>query len=137
MLARQLAAVAERARLVADAASPRTPATPAPTCRPPAPNLGRDAAARLVRASNALPLPVAAPPQGAEPLLFAAADPAADNGGYYGPAGRFELTGPPAPPASRPGARDTAVAARLWAVAEDLTGRHPPRPHPALITAGP
>ena len=32
--------------------------------------------------------------QGAEPLLFAAADPAAVNGGYYGPGGRFGLVGP-------------------------------------------
>ena len=61
-------------------------------------------------------------PAGAEPLLFAAADPAAESGAYYGPAGRFELAGPTAPAHVPARARDTAVAARLWTVAEDLTG---------------
>ena len=71
--------------------------------------------------TNALPLPAQLPAQGAEPLLFAAADPAAENGGYYGPAGRFELTGPTAPAHVPARARDASVAARLWEVAEDLT----------------
>ena len=38
---------------------------------------------------------------GAEPLLFAAADPAAANGAYYGPGGRFGLVGPTGPARSR------------------------------------
>ncbi|RKE18447.1 SDR family oxidoreductase [Streptomyces sp. TLI_171] len=57
--------------------------------------------------------------QGAEPLLFAAADPAAAPGGYYGP--RWSLVGPTKPVRlPRPG-RDAATAARLWTAAEHLT----------------
>lgn len=60
--------------------------------------------------------------QGAEPLLFAAADPAAVNGRYYGPNGRFGLTGEvsEATPPRTAGGPD--LARSLWAVAEDLTG---------------
>ncbi|MEU6564146.1 SDR family oxidoreductase [Nocardia nova] len=58
--------------------------------------------------------------QGAEPLLFAATDPSATNGGYYGP--RWGLVGPAkSTRLPRPG-RDRTVAARLWAEAERLTG---------------
>ncbi|CAO0833563.1 hypothetical protein SMICM17S_11400 [Streptomyces microflavus] len=42
-------------------------------------------------------LPSQLPEQGAEPLLYAAADPGAVPGGYYGPGGRFGLVGPTAP----------------------------------------
>jgi NAD(P)-dependent dehydrogenase (short-subunit alcohol dehydrogenase family) len=59
---------------------------------------------------------------GAEPLLFAAADPAAVNGGYYGPTGRFGLVGPTGPARVNRRALDTAAAARLWTEAERLTG---------------
>lgn len=38
-------------------------------------------------------LPSQEPRQGAEPLLFAATDPAATDGGYYGPDARFGLVG--------------------------------------------
>jgi NAD(P)-dependent dehydrogenase (short-subunit alcohol dehydrogenase family) len=60
--------------------------------------------------------------QGAEPLLYAAADPEAVNGGYYGPGGRFGLVGPTVPfrPVRR--ALDTGTNARLWTEAERLTG---------------
>ena len=57
--------------------------------------------------------------QGTEPLLFAIADPAAQNGEYYGP--RNWVTGPTRrkrPPFS---ARRSDAAA-LWAAAEKLTG---------------
>lgn len=58
--------------------------------------------------------------QGTEPLLHAVADLDAVQGGYYGP--RWALVGP-AKPASMPrSARAKAVAARLWAEAERLTG---------------
>jgi NAD(P)-dependent dehydrogenase (short-subunit alcohol dehydrogenase family) len=60
--------------------------------------------------------------QGTEPLLFAAVDPAAAQGGYYGPSGRFGLVGPTGPARIPARGRDTAVAARLWAEAEGLTG---------------
>ncbi|MFB9659970.1 SDR family oxidoreductase [Glycomyces mayteni] len=58
--------------------------------------------------------------QGAEPLLFAAADPAAAQGAYYGP--QHMLTGPtkriPLPRSAR---RGPDYAASLWSVARDLT----------------
>jgi NAD(P)-dependent dehydrogenase (short-subunit alcohol dehydrogenase family) len=59
---------------------------------------------------------------GTEPLLFAATDPAAVNGGYYGPTGRFGLVGPTGPARVNRRAADTAAAARLWTEAERLTG---------------
>jgi NAD(P)-dependent dehydrogenase (short-subunit alcohol dehydrogenase family) len=86
------------------------------------PNLGRTRPSLMSWGANALPLPVQLPAQGAEPLLFAAADPAAENGAYYGPSGRFELSGPTGPARVPARARDTAAAARLWSAAETLTG---------------
>lgn len=59
--------------------------------------------------------------QGAEPLLFAAADPAAVQGGYYGPS-RWGLVGPTKHIATLPrSARRPGVADRLWRMAEELT----------------
>lgn len=58
--------------------------------------------------------------QGTEPLLYATADPGAVAGGYYGP--RWAVVGPTRPASTPRTARDKAVAARLWAEAERLTG---------------
>ncbi len=58
---------------------------------------------------------------GTEPLLYAAADPAAANGGYYGPSRWFGLVGPTTAVRPPRRARDSATAARLWAAAERLT----------------
>ena len=64
--------------------------------------------------------------QGALPTLFAATNPAAIGGGFYGPDGFMELTGGPTPARIPKQARDEAAAARLWAVSEELTGvRYP------------
>jgi NAD(P)-dependent dehydrogenase (short-subunit alcohol dehydrogenase family) len=60
--------------------------------------------------------------RGAEPLLFAAADPAAVQGGYYGPTGLLELAGRTGRARVPRLARDADAAARLWDVAEQLTG---------------
>ena len=92
------------------------------------PNMGRNRPSLTSWGSERLPLPIQEPAQGAEPMLFAATDPAAVNGGYYGPRGLFEMTGPTAPAKVPPRARDTAVAARLWATAEQLTGVALPTP---------
>jgi NAD(P)-dependent dehydrogenase (short-subunit alcohol dehydrogenase family) len=59
---------------------------------------------------------------GALPTLLAATSPQAERGGYYGPSRLFEMVGPPAKARVSKRARDEAVAARLWAVSEDLTG---------------
>lgn len=62
------------------------------------------------------------PPEGMLSILRAATDPKAVGGQYYGPTGRLGLAGPPVlvRPAER--ALDRDVAARLWTVAEELTG---------------
>jgi NAD(P)-dependent dehydrogenase (short-subunit alcohol dehydrogenase family) len=91
-------------------------------------NLGR-ARPRLTLATvTGRILPTQLAPQGAEPMLFAATDPGAVNGGYYGPANRFELVGPPAPARVPARARDDAAGVRLWEVAERLTGTTLPAP---------
>ncbi|MCA1187375.1 MULTISPECIES: SDR family oxidoreductase [unclassified Saccharopolyspora] len=65
-------------------------------------------------------VPSQGPAQGAEPLLFAATSRAATAGGYYGP--RWGLVGPAKQVALPRSGRDAALAARLWAEAERLTG---------------
>jgi len=59
---------------------------------------------------------------GARPLVYAAASPDAQAGGYYGPAGFREIKGSPGPARVMPQAQDIAAAERLWAVSETLTG---------------
>jgi NAD(P)-dependent dehydrogenase (short-subunit alcohol dehydrogenase family) len=58
--------------------------------------------------------------QGAEPLLFAAADPAAEQGAYYGPK-TLALVGPTKKAGLPSSARRPGVAEKLWSVAEKLT----------------
>ena len=59
---------------------------------------------------------------GATPIIYAATDPGAKGGGYYGPNGFGELTGATSPSRIMPQAADQAVSARLWTVSEALTG---------------
>jgi NAD(P)-dependent dehydrogenase (short-subunit alcohol dehydrogenase family) len=61
---------------------------------------------------------------GALPTLYAATSPNAVKAGYYGPAGFMELKGPVGVATVAPRARDQAVAAKLWAASEKLTGVH-------------
>jgi NAD(P)-dependent dehydrogenase (short-subunit alcohol dehydrogenase family) len=69
-----------------------------------------------------LPIPRQEAETGAEPLLFAAVDPAARSGEFFRPGGRMHLVGA-AEKATLPArARDGATATRLWAEAERLTG---------------
>ena len=61
--------------------------------------------------------------EGALPTLYAATAPGAEDGGYYGPQGFQETRGDEVGRAKvAPQALDTAVAARLWQICEDLTG---------------
>jgi len=60
--------------------------------------------------------------QGALPTLFAATDPAARSGGYYGPDGFGELRGHPAPAAIPKQALEAETARRLWEESLRLTG---------------
>ena len=85
--------------------------------------VARAATPCTARPSRSLPfVPSQLPPEGAEPMLFAAADPRAVEDGYYGPTGRFGLVGPTGPVRLSRRMRDDDTAARLWAVAQDLTG---------------
>jgi len=84
-------------------------------------SLGKDAVHRSSIARFPF-VPSQLPPEGAEPMLFAAADPRAVEDGYYGPTGRFGLVGPTGPVRLTRRMRDDDTAARLWAVAQDLTG---------------
>ena len=83
-------------------------------------SLGRSAPKRTLLTSGGF-LPTQEVEQGSEPLLFAAADPGAVNGAYYGPDGRFGLVGPTTRVAIPRSARGASLARSLWAVAEDLT----------------
>jgi NAD(P)-dependent dehydrogenase (short-subunit alcohol dehydrogenase family) len=60
--------------------------------------------------------------KGALPTLFAATSAEAKPGGYYGPDGAGERRGYPAPARLPAAATDAAMAQRLWAAAERLTG---------------
>jgi len=84
-------------------------------------SLGRDEPKRTPFNSGFTILPSQEVGPGTEPLLYAAADPAAVNGGYYGPSRWFGLVGPTTAVRPPRRARDTATAARLWAEAERLT----------------
>jgi NAD(P)-dependent dehydrogenase (short-subunit alcohol dehydrogenase family) len=80
----------------------------------------------LGRNGNELPpiqrtiLPSQGVEQGAEPLLYAAADPAAEQGAYYGPK-TLALVGPTKKVKLPRSARRAGVPEKLWPVAEGLT----------------
>jgi NAD(P)-dependent dehydrogenase (short-subunit alcohol dehydrogenase family) len=121
MIARQLARIADERGWVLRSAAAH-PGFTRTNLQSAGPNLGRSRPSLSSWAMTALPMPAQEPSQGAEPMLFAATDPAAENGGYYGPTGFLEFTGPTGVARIPARARDASVAARLWTVAEELTG---------------
>ena len=62
---------------------------------------------------------------GAEPLVHASVAPGVEGGEYWGPAGWFQLTGPPALVTPQRHARDASAAARLWSISAELTATAP------------
>jgi hypothetical protein len=60
--------------------------------------------------------------RGALPSVYAAGMPDVQGGDYWGPHGPFEMRGRPTRVGRTAAAQDTAVAARLWSVSEELTG---------------
>jgi NAD(P)-dependent dehydrogenase (short-subunit alcohol dehydrogenase family) len=62
------------------------------------------------------------PEMGALPTLRAATAPDVRGGDYYGPGRFMELVGHPKKVSSNSRSHDEAVAARLWAVSEEMTG---------------
>lgn len=59
---------------------------------------------------------------GALPALYAATDPRAEGGTYYGPQGIREIRGYPGPAKVAASGRDAEASAKLWKVAEERTG---------------
>jgi NAD(P)-dependent dehydrogenase (short-subunit alcohol dehydrogenase family) len=68
------------------------------------------------------PIPSQEVETGTEPLLFAATSPEAQSGAYYGPSRWFGLVGPTKLFTAPRTALDPKENARLWSVAENLTG---------------
>lgn len=68
------------------------------------------------------PIMAQQPMMGALPALYAATAPDVQGGDYYGPRGWQELGGYPTKVQSSKNSYDTAVAAKLWTVSEELTG---------------
>ena len=62
------------------------------------------------------------PQQAALPTLMAALDEDVQGGSYIGPKGFKEFTGQPGLVRSIPASHDTAIAEKLWAVSEQMTG---------------
>ncbi len=63
--------------------------------------------------------------RGALPILQAATDPGAQDGGYFGPQYLMETRGDSVPGRIANRARDEGVAQRLWDVSVELTGVDP------------
>ena len=75
---------------------------------------------RMIRMLN--PIIGQKPEMGALPTLYAAVAPDVQPGGYYGPRRWRGLRGYPTRVQSSDSSYDTALAARLWRVSEELTG---------------
>ncbi|HEX4216291.1 MAG TPA: SDR family oxidoreductase [Candidatus Dormibacteraeota bacterium] len=120
LMAVQLAEIARERRwpLMSNAAHPGFTRTNLQTAGA---SLGRDRPRRTIFNSLRI-IPSQEATQGAEPMLFAATDPGAANGGYYGPSGLMGLVGPTTQVRIPQRGRDSAVATRLWSEAERLTG---------------
>jgi NAD(P)-dependent dehydrogenase (short-subunit alcohol dehydrogenase family) len=86
-------------------------------------SLGRERPSLLNRLTFRIaPLPTQGVETGTEPLLVAATSPDAQSGEYYGPSGRFGLVGPTKLVNAPKNALNPEDNARLWSVAERLTG---------------
>ncbi len=125
MLARHLAAVADARgwNLLSTVAHPGYTLTNLQTAGA---NLTRAAGEQLPPRRRTI-LPSQGVEAGAEPLLVAATSPDARQGTYYGPGGALGLVGPTKVTRFPRSARSLETAARLWAVAEELTGARLPR----------
>lgn len=77
---------------------------------------------RMVRFAARLGLVNKSVDEGMLPALYAATDPHAQGGKFYGPSGFQHLAGPPAEQDVYKPARDAAEAARLWDLSERLVG---------------
>lgn len=89
------------------------------------PHMGRSTdtmSVRIIRALARAGVLAQSVEGGLLPALYAAVDPAAMGGRFYGPRGFMNLSGPPAEQTVYKAARDGAAAARLWEVSEQAAG---------------
>lgn len=77
---------------------------------------------RLRRAAEVIGGLFPTPEEAAYPTLFTATAPGLAGGSYYGPGGRFEISGTPAPARISRRALREADALRVWNLAEQMTG---------------
>lgn len=86
--------------------------------------VGMEGGSKLFRAVYAISNRVMAQSadRGAWPLVFAAADPSAKSGVYYGPTGFNQLRGPVGESFHTKASKDEAVARALWDKSEALVG---------------
>lgn len=83
---------------------------------------------RVVRALSRAGILLGTPETAALPALYAATNPHAAGGRFYGPSGPAHLGGGPAEQKFYSRLESAADAARLWTVSEELTGVAFPRP---------
>jgi NAD(P)-dependent dehydrogenase (short-subunit alcohol dehydrogenase family) len=106
--------------IVSNAAHPGSTRTNLQTTGP---NMGKSGGTNYMERMMRLPGASQGADRGALPTLYAATDPRAVGGGYYGPDGLMEMTGKGVSEARRSRrARDETDAARLWVISEELTG---------------
>ena len=89
------------------------------------PHLGRTSdtlSVRVIRSLARMGVFAQTVDQGLLPALYAATDPGAEGGKFYGPSGFQHTTGAPAEQQVYRPARDMADAARLWELSERLVG---------------
>lgn len=86
-------------------------------------NLGRPPTSQLTPVRRTI-LPSQGSETGAEPLLYAATSPDAEQGAYYGPS-RWAVVGPTHRARTPRSARSVELAARLWEAAERLVDAVP------------
>ncbi|GAA0999915.1 SDR family oxidoreductase [Subtercola frigoramans] len=86
------------------------------------PNLGREKPSGFMSRMNAAPGMTQSAAEGALPELFAATNPEALGGDYFGPSGFFELTGEPGFAHFAKRADKERPAELLWSMSESLTG---------------
>lgn len=89
------------------------------------PGFGRSkdtVAVRLIRTLSRLGLIVGTPASAALPAVFAATDPDASGGHFYGPSGFQHLGGPPAEQQLYSRLADPEDGRRIWQVSEQLSG---------------
>jgi NAD(P)-dependent dehydrogenase (short-subunit alcohol dehydrogenase family) len=117
----QRRSAANRWGIVSNAAHPGSTRTNLQTTGP---NMGASGGgANYIERMMRLPGASQSADRGALPTIYAATDPRAVGGGYYGPDGLMEMTGKGVSEARRSRrARDEADAVRLWQVSEELTG---------------